>query len=105
MSKHGNVVLSVVVTPAASQQESFPLAGESETDGCSLSGVRKGRRGHGTAGKVPGSGLLKRGSTVYTVIIPDARTSTRILIIARKRTSITPLSSPIDQIVRDVQDY
>ena len=46
-------------------------------------GVRKGKRGRGAAGKVPVFGLLKRGGRVYTVMIPNARTSTLMPIMER----------------------
>ena len=46
-------------------------------------GVRKGKRGRGAAGKVPVFGLLKCGGRVYTVMIPNARTSTPMPIMER----------------------
>jgi transposase len=70
----------------ASKQESFLLSGEIEVDESYFGGVRKGRRGRGAAGKVPVFGLLTRGSTVYTAIIPDAKAKTLIPIIREKVT-------------------
>lgn len=45
------------------------------------SGVRKGKRGQAVAGTVPVFGLLKRGGTVLTAIIPNARSRTLLPII------------------------
>ncbi len=60
------------------------LGGEIEVDESYFGGVRKGERGRGAAGKIPVSGLLKRGAKVYTAIIPNARTKTLLPIIHEK---------------------
>ena len=46
--------------------------------------MRKGKRGRGVGGKVPVFGLLKHGGKVYTTIIADVTSSTRIPIIWEK---------------------
>ena len=61
-----------------------PLAGEVEADESYFGGKRKGKRGRGTAGKIPVFGLLKRGGRVYTKTIPDASSATLLPIIERK---------------------
>lgn len=58
----------------AGKLPSYHLAGEIEADESYFGGVRKGRRGRGAAGKVVVFGLLKRGGTVYTAIVPTAHT-------------------------------
>ena len=63
------------------EQEASELAGEIELDERYFGGVRKGKRGRGTAGKVPVFGLLKRGVKVYTQIIDNTRTDTLMPII------------------------
>ena len=60
------------------------LYGEVEVDESYFGGKRKGKRGRGAAGKVPVFGLLKRNGKVFTVIIPDAKTETLLLIIREK---------------------
>ena len=47
-------------------------------------GIRKGKRGRGSAGKIPVFGLLKRGGKVYTKVIPNAKSETLIPIIEDK---------------------
>ncbi len=47
-------------------------------------GHRKGQRGRAAAGKAPIFGLLKRGSKVYTKVIPDAKSRTLLPIIESK---------------------
>jgi len=63
--------------------EASPLAGEVEVDESYFGGKRKGKRGHGAAGKVPVFGILKRGGKVYTKMIPNARAETLMPIINR----------------------
>ena len=58
--------------------------GEIEIDESYFGGRRKGNRGRGAQGKVPVFGLLKRNGKVYTVIIPDAKSSTLLPIIRQK---------------------
>ena len=60
------------------------FCGKIELDESYFGGVRKGKRGRGSAGKVPVFGLLKRGGKVYTQIIDDAKTSTLMPIIREK---------------------
>ena len=60
------------------------LGGEIELDESYFGGCCKGKRGRGSAGKVPVFGLLKRGGKVYTKIIPDASSATLMPIIERK---------------------
>ena len=70
------------------EQESHEVFdGEIELDESYFGGKRKGKRGRGSAGKVPVFGLLKLGGRVYTKIIPDASSATLMPIITRK---ITP---------------
>ena len=58
--------------------------GEIEVDESYFGGVRKGKRGRGSAGKVPVFGLLKRGGKVYTKVIPNAKSETLLPIIEKK---------------------
>jgi len=60
------------------------LSGEFEVDESYFGGTRKGKRGRGSAGKVPVFGILKRGGRVYTQIIPDAASKTLMPIIRDK---------------------
>lgn len=60
------------------------FGGEVELDESYFGGRRKGKRGRGSAGKVPVFGLLKRGGEVYTKIIPDASSATLMPIIEQK---------------------
>lgn len=67
------------------EQESHEVfTGEIEVDESYFGGTRKGKRGRGSAGKVPVFGLLKRGGKVYTKIITDASSQTLMPIIANK---------------------
>jgi transposase len=67
------------------EQESHEVfAGEIEVDESYFGGTRKGKRGRGSAGKVPVFGLLKRGGKVYTKIIADASGQTLMPIIEHK---------------------
>ena len=60
------------------------FGGEIEVDDSYFGGKRKGKRGRGTAGKIPVFGLLKRGERVDTKTIPDASSATLLPIIGRK---------------------
>ena len=60
------------------------LEGEVEADESYFGGRRKGKRGRGAAGKVPVFGLLKRNGKVFTVVIPDAKTTTLLPIIRQQ---------------------
>lgn len=68
----------------ASKLPSYELCGEVEADESYFGGVRKGKRGRGSAGKVAVFGLLKRGGKVYTAIIPNAKTETLLPIIEQQ---------------------
>ena len=57
------------------------MAGEIKADKSYFGGKRKGKLGHGGAGKVPVFGILKRGGKVYAKLIPDARTETLMPIM------------------------
>src|ERR1700729_757994 len=74
-------------------EDSLPVEGLVEVDESYFGGVRKGRRGRGAAGKVPVFGILKRGGTVRTVMIPDVRKDT-LLPINRTRSFLIRLSIP-----------
>ena len=65
----------------ASQLPSYHLCGEMEADDSYFGGARKGKRGRGAGGKSAVFGRLKRGGKVYTAIIPNVRTKTRVPII------------------------
>ncbi len=58
--------------------------GEIEIDESYFGGKRKGKRGRGSAGKVPVFGLLKRGGKVYTRLITNAKSDTLMPIITAK---------------------
>ena len=47
------------------------FGGEIEVDESYFGGRRKGKRGRGSAGKIPVFGVLKRGGRVYTKIISN----------------------------------
>ena len=67
------------------EQESHEVfVGEIEVDESYFGGSRKGKRGRGSAGKVPVFGLLKRGGKVYTKIIADTSSQTLMPIITNK---------------------
>lgn len=58
--------------------------GKIEVDESYFGGIRKGKIGRGSAGKIPVFGLLKRGGKVYTKVIPNAKSETLIPIIEDK---------------------
>ena len=60
-------------------EKAAPLHGE--VDESYLGGKRKGKRGRGAAGKVPVFGLLKHGSRVCRLPIPNVKAKTPILIL------------------------
>jgi transposase len=66
------------------ESEAAPFAGEVEVDESYFGGTRKGKRGRGSAGKVPVFGLLKRGGKVYALPVPDAKRKTLLPIIRSK---------------------
>jgi transposase len=65
-------------------EDDSPVAGEIEVDESYFGGHRKGKRGRGSAGKVPVFGLLKRGGKVHARVIPDLKSRTRKPILERK---------------------
>ena len=65
----------------ASSEQLEMFTGEIEVDESYFGGKRKGKRGRGAGGKVPVFGLLKRNGKVYTVVVPDAKSSTILPII------------------------
>ena len=60
------------------------FGGEIEVDESYFGGRRKGKRGRGSAGKIPVFGLLKRGGRVYMKMIPNTASATLYPIIKRK---------------------
>ena len=68
----------------ANTQDEDLLGGEIEVDESYFGGRRKGKRGRGSAGKVPVFGLLKRGGKVHVLPVPDAKRSTLMPIIRSK---------------------
>ena len=55
----------------ASHLPSYRLSGEIEADESYFGGVRKGKRGRRSAGKIAVLGLLKRNGRVYTAMALD----------------------------------
>ena len=76
--------LRIIISQQIEKESEEVFRGEIEVDESYFGGVRKGKRGRGSGGKVPVFGLLKRGGRVYTKIIPDASSSTLIPIIESK---------------------
>ena len=68
----------------AGQLPSYEFSGEVETDESYFGGTRKGKHGRSTAGKMAVFGLLKRKETVYTAVIPNAKTEMALPIIKEK---------------------
>jgi transposase len=62
-------------------EDEVPFSGEIEVDESYFGGIRKGKRGRGSGGKVPVFGLLKRGGRVYAKVIPDTKGKTLMGII------------------------
>jgi len=73
----------IIVLELDAESEAM-FGGEIEVDESYFGGKRKGKRGRGSAGKIPVFGLLKRGGKVYTKVIPDASGTTLTPIIERK---------------------
>jgi len=65
-------------------EDDMKLEGEVEADESYFGGHRKGKRGRGSAGKVPVFGLLKRKGKVYTSIISNTTSDTLLPIINKK---------------------
>jgi len=61
--------LRLIISLHLEQEAHEFSSGEIEVDESYFGGARKGKRGRGAAGKIPVSGLLKRGGKVYTKII------------------------------------
>jgi transposase len=61
-----------------------PFSGEIKVDESYFGGRRKGKRGRGTAGKMPVFGLLKRGGKVYAKVIPNVKGKTLKAILDKK---------------------
>ncbi|MCT8345073.1 IS1595 family transposase [Photorhabdus kleinii] len=74
--------LRVLIADYADEHSMFE--GEVEIDESYFGGKRKGKRGWGSAGKVPVFGLLKRGGRVYTRLISNAKSDTLMPIITAK---------------------
>ena len=66
------------------QNRNEQFSGKIELDESYFGGVRKGKRGRGSAGKVPVFGILKCGGKVYTQIIDDTKSDTLMPIIRDK---------------------
>ena len=77
--------LRLLIYKNSSHLEMFD--GEVEADESYFGGHRKGKRGHGAAGKTAVFGLLKRNGKVYTVAVPNTQTATLLPII---REQVTP---------------
>ena len=73
-----------VITHYLSLESSEVFAGQIELDESYFGGVRKGKRGRGSAGKIAVFGILKRGGKVFTVVVDDTRSNTLLPIIANK---------------------
>ncbi|MGN6928193.1 IS1595 family transposase, partial [Neisseria sp. P0015.S010] len=58
--------------------------GPVELDESYFGGRRKGRRGHGVAGKVVVFGILKRNGRVSTVVVDNAKSETLLPVIKKK---------------------
>jgi transposase len=69
---------------AQQSEDKSPVKGEIEVDENCFGGHRKGKRGCGTAGKVPVFGLLKCGGKVYAKAIPGTKGKTLKAIIDTK---------------------
>ena len=65
-------------------EEAELFDGHIELDESYFGGVRKGKRGRGSAGKVAVFGILKRGGKVYTKVVLDTKSKTLIPIITSK---------------------
>ena len=88
-------------------EDETTLFGEIEVDESYFGGRRKGKRGRGAGGKVPVFGILKRGSRVYTKVIPDTRSTTLMRIMEDKIVpdSIVYTDSYRSYNVLDVSDF
>jgi transposase len=72
--------LRELIAAKLAEQEPW-LSGEIEFDEGYFRGARKGKRGRGTAGKLPVLGRLKRSGTVHALIIPNTQETTLLPII------------------------
>ncbi|WP_159991436.1 IS1595 family transposase [Pelistega ratti] len=71
--------LRLLIYQASPYLEMFD--GEIEADESYFGGARKGKRGRGAAGKVAVFGLLKCNSKVYTIAVPNTKSTTLLPII------------------------
>ena len=76
--------LREIITYGLEAESEGMFGGEIDVDESYFGGRRKGKRGPGSAGKIPVFSILKRGGKVYTKTIPDASGATLIPIIKRK---------------------
>ena len=60
------------------------LGGEVEADESYFGGKRKGKRGHGAAGKVPVFGILERDGRVSVEVVPNIRAETVLKLTVKK---------------------
>lgn len=74
-------IRGVIATKLA---EHSPFDEAVEVDESYFGGSRKGKRGRGSAGKVPVFGILKRGGKVYTAVVPNLKSETLLPIIRAK---------------------
>ena len=73
-----------VIAIYLAQEAAEIFNGDIEIDESYFGGVRKGKRGCGTAGKVVVFGMLKRHGKVYTVVVENTKATTLIPVITNK---------------------
>jgi transposase len=78
------LLLSKIIAYELEPAGEVMFGGKIEVDENYFSGSHKGKRGYGTAGKLPLFGLSKRGGKLYAEIIPNSYAATLIPIIERK---------------------
>jgi len=69
---------------AHAEDFAWPLTGEVEVDESYFGGRRKGKRGRGSAGKVPVFGILERDGRVWVQAVPDVRAETVMSLTINK---------------------
>jgi len=77
-----------VITHHLQQESSEMFEGDIELDERYFGGKRKGKRGRGAADKVAVFCILKRHGKVYTAVVNNTRTKTRMPIISCKSSLI-----------------
>ena len=99
--------LRLLIFDYQKQCEAELFDGKIEVDESYFGGIRKGKRGRGSAGKIPVFGLLKHGGMVYTKVIPNAKSETLIPIIEEKviPDSIVYLDSFKSYNVLDISEF